>query len=243
MIISEFSIQLYSTRREIWREGLPSVMEKLARIGYAGVEFAGYGDLPVDEMASMLQKNGLKPVGAHIGLDRLEWAFDEEIAYHRTLGTTFLIIPAAPFANAEEVKQTAARLNALAPRVRESGFRFAFHNHGVEFERDGAQYRLEDMMALSPETEIQLDVFWASKMGCDCVEFIKKHAGRICSLHIKQRDAAGESVDLGDGTLDFKALIQAGLETGVNCFVHEQEEFPGCAYESLGNGFRHIMSL
>jgi sugar phosphate isomerase/epimerase len=134
-------------------------------------------------------------------------------------------------------------MNELAPRVKDRGFRFAFHNHGIEFERDGAQYRLEDMMELCPDVEIQLDVFWASLMGCDCAEFIKKHAGRVSSLHIKQMDKNGESVDLGDGVLDFGLLIRTGLENGVSCFVHEQEEFAGDAYEGLENGYRHIMSL
>jgi sugar phosphate isomerase/epimerase len=243
MIISDFSIQLYSVRREIWRAGLPAALEELGRIGYTGVEFAGYGDLPVDEMLTYLQQNGMKSAGTHIGLDWLEWAFEREMEYNKALGTEFIIVPSAPFGNAEEVRLTAARLNALAPRVKDHGFRFAFHNHDIEFERDGAQYRLEDMMELAPDVEIQLDVFWAANKGCDIEAFIRKHGGRVTSLHIKQRDAEGESVDLGDGVLDFKAIIQTGLECGINSFVHEQEEFSGDAFEGLENGFEHIMSL
>lgn len=243
MLIKDFNIQLYSVRREVWRMGLPAVLDKLGRIGYSGVEFAGYGDLPVDEMLLLLQQNGLRSVGTHVGLDRLEWAFDEEMAYNKALGTTFIIVPSAPFSGPEDIRRTAARLNALAPKVKQHGFRFVFHNHGVEFEKDCCQYRLEEMMALCPDVEIQLDVFWAAKMGCDCVDFIRKHAPRVCSLHIKQYDDSGESCDLGDGVLDFSALIQTGLEHGITNFVHEQEEFDGDAYEGLENGYRHIMSL
>jgi sugar phosphate isomerase/epimerase len=242
-MLKDFNIQLYSVRCEVWRTGLPAVLERLSGIGYTGVEFAGYGGLPVDETHLLLQQNGLRSVGTHVGLERLERAFDEEMAYNKELGTEFIIVPSAPFGSAEEVRQTAARLNALAPRVKKHGFRFAFHNHGTEFERDGPLCRLEDMMALCPDVEIQLDVFWASKMGCDCLSFIEKHTPRVSSLHIKQMDADGENVDLGDGVLDFKAMIQTGMTNGIGYFVHEQEAFSGDAFESLENGFKHIMSL
>jgi sugar phosphate isomerase/epimerase len=243
MIIKDFNIQLYSVRQEVWRKGLPHVLWRLGKIGYTGVEFAGYGDLPVDEVISMLKEHGLKSAGTHVGLDTLEWAFEHEMAYNKALGTELIIVPSAPFSNPEEVRQTAKRLNALAPKVKAHGFRFAFHNHGVEFERDGANYRIEDMMELCPEVDIQLDVFWASKMGCDCNAFVKKHAPRVISLHIKQYDESGESADLGDGVLDFKSIIQNGLDCGIGNFVHEQEDFSGCMFEGLANGYKHIMSL
>ncbi|MDR0292808.1 MAG: TIM barrel protein [Oscillospiraceae bacterium] len=243
MLIKNFAIQLYSVRHEIGRDGFPAVLQKLSGIGYTGVEFAGYGGLSAFEMRFLLQKTGLKPVGAHIGLDRLEAAFDEETAYHKTLETAYIIVPSAPFGNAEEVKATAARLNALAPRVKDLGFQFAFHNHGVEFERDGERYRLEDMMELAPDVDIQLDLYWSSRMGCDCAAFIEKHAPRVISLHVKQMDASGGCVDLGDGVLDFQKLIGTGLRNGVKTFIHEQEEFSGDPFEGLANGYKHIMSL
>jgi sugar phosphate isomerase/epimerase len=243
MLIKEFGIQLYSVRHEIEQMGFAAVLEKLAAVGYTGVEFAGYGGLEAAEMFSLLQKYGLKAFGAHIGLDRLEQAFDEEIAYHKVLGSEFIVIPSAPFGNAEEVRQTAARLSKLTSKVKDRGFRFAFHNHGVEFERDGDRTRIENMMELASEVEVQLDVFWSHSMGADSEAFIKKHAGRVTSLHIKQIGASGESVDLGDGVIDFKALIQTGLNNGVGCFIHEQEEFSGDPFEGLENGYKHIMNL
>jgi sugar phosphate isomerase/epimerase len=243
MLIKDFSIQLYSVRDALGQMGFPAVLERLSLIGYTGVEFAGYGGLDALEMLSLLQKNKMKPRGAHIGFERLEQALDEEIAYHRVLGTEFIIVPHAPFGNAGDVKQTAERLNALAPKIKAAGFRFAFHNHDGEFGRDGVLYRLEDMMVLSPDTEIQLDVYWAAKMDCDCAAFIRKHSGRVTSLHIKQLDKSGGNVNLGDGVLDFRELIQAGIDCGIDYFVHEQEAFAGDTFKCMRDGYKHIMSL
>ncbi len=236
----DFAIQLYSVRQELETDGFPAILKKLSAIGYTGVEFAGCGGLSAPEMKALLEENKLRPVGAHIGLSRLEEALDEELTYHKTLGTTTITVPAAPFANAEEIATTAARLNALAPKITSAGFRFAYHNHGIEFERDDGALRIERMMEAAPEVEIQLDVFWASKKGCDCGEFVRRHAPRVTSLHIKQMDKTGECVDLGDGVLDFKTLIETARQSGVLEFIHEQETFAGDPFECLAKGFSHI---
>jgi sugar phosphate isomerase/epimerase len=244
MLIKDFNIQLYSVRHEIEKLGLPAVLEKLAAVGYTGVEFAGYWGYGAEDMLALLQKHGLKPAGAHIGLERLEEAFGEETAYHRALGIFCLTIPSAPFGSPEETAQTAKRLGTLVEKGRDYGFCFAFHNHWEEFEKDReGRYRLEDMMAAVPGIDIQLDLCWAAKMGCDCEGFIKKHSPRVTSLHIKQIDAAGNGCDLPDGVLDFAALIKAGLANGVHTFIHEQEEFAGEVFTSLARGFSHIGGL
>jgi sugar phosphate isomerase/epimerase len=239
----DFSIQLYSVRHPIEADGFPAVLTKLSGIGYTGVEFAGYGGLTAPEMKALLENNNLRPVGAHIGLGRLETALDEEIAYHKVLGTSTFTVPAAPFGSPDEVAATAARLKALAPKVKAAGFGFSYHNHGAEFERDGGILRIERLIEAAPEVDLQLDVYWASRMGCDCAAFIEKHAGKVTSLHIKQMDKDGESVDLGDGVLDFALLINTGKKHGAAEFIHEQESFSGDPFEGLARGFKHIQSL
>jgi sugar phosphate isomerase/epimerase len=242
-MIKNFSIQLYSIRDAIAAIGLETVLEKVAAIGYTGVELAGYHGYSAADSKALLDKNGLRSVGAHIGIERLEETLEEELAYHKTLGTPLIVVPYAPFASAEEVRELSARLSALAPKVKAAGFRFAFHNHDAEFERDGADYRIEDMMSLAPEVEIELDVYWAAKKGCDNAAFIKKHAPRICALHIKQMDASGRSVDLDGGVLDFREIIRAGLDIGLTEFIHEQEEFSSDPFDSVVKGYKHIMGL
>jgi sugar phosphate isomerase/epimerase len=239
----DFSIQLYSVRHELESKGFPAVLEKLGAIGYTGVEFAGYGGLSAVEMKALLERHNLRPVGAHIGLERLETAPDEELTYHKVLGTAYIVVPSAPFGNPGEVADTAERLKALAPKITGAGFRFAYHNHGAEFERDGGLLRIERLIAAVPAVEIQLDVYWASRMGCDCEDFIRRHAPRVTSLHIKQADKNGECVDLGDGVLDFKALIETGRQNGAAEFIHEQETFAGDPFEGLARGFAHIQGL
>ena len=53
-----FYIQLYTIREEMEKD-LFGTLERLAKIGYDGVEFAGYGGIPAADMAAKLKELGL----------------------------------------------------------------------------------------------------------------------------------------------------------------------------------------
>ena len=47
--MKKFSLQLYSLRKETEKD-FKGAIEKVAKMGYTGVEFAGYGGLAAEEM-------------------------------------------------------------------------------------------------------------------------------------------------------------------------------------------------
>src|SRR4051794_19457759 len=63
-------LQLYSVRDDCAKD-LPGVLKAVAKMGYTGVEFAGYYGRTAQELREMLDSNGLKCYGTHIGLETL----------------------------------------------------------------------------------------------------------------------------------------------------------------------------
>src|SRR5947209_5011524 len=63
-------LQLYSVR-DACAKDLPGVLKAVAKMGYTGVEFAGYYGRTAQELRQMLDEDGLKCYGTHIGLDTL----------------------------------------------------------------------------------------------------------------------------------------------------------------------------
>src|SRR5512142_3076412 len=61
------ALQLYTVRDELAKD-FPGTLEKVAKMGYAGVEFAGYGGLSASDLKGHLERLGLMPVGSHVGL-------------------------------------------------------------------------------------------------------------------------------------------------------------------------------
>lgn len=245
-LISEFSIQLYSLREEM-KDDFAGVMRRVGEIGYTGVEFAGYGGLTADEMKALLSECGLKSVGSHVPLERLQNNLEEELAFNKAIGTKYIIVPYFVMKNEEDVNTLAAQMREIAPKVRAAGFEFGYHNHAHEFEKDGGSYLLDLLLEKVPAEEmfLELDVFWASVASVDYISYIEKHAGRIPMLHLKQTSELGtqKCVDLDEGVIDFRELVLTGQKSGVKEYILEQEEFAVSAYQSIEKGFKHITSL
>ncbi|MDR2932792.1 MAG: sugar phosphate isomerase/epimerase [Oscillospiraceae bacterium] len=245
-LLNEFSIQLYSVREETAKD-FPGVLKKLGEIGYTGVEFAGYGGIPARDMKKYLDTYGLKSIGSHVNCQRLENNLDEELDYNRIIGTEYMVISSAVMGNRDEALAAAAFANKVGERCLKAGFGFAYHNHDKEFVKDGGDYLLDIFFANVDASicKMELDLYWAAFAGVDPIDYMQRNNARLRLLHIKQiRDyESRQCVDLGDGVIDFKTVVTRGKEYGVEHFILEQEEFAVSAFESVKNGFDHIMSL
>lgn len=193
-------IQTYSVREEMERDFTGSI-ERLARIGYAGVEFAGnYGGLDVPGMKALLQDNGLDCISAHIGFDKTE----ESIDYMAGIGARYIICPSARVNDYESAMVAVGELNRLGAACKKAGLKYGYHNHTSEFRTHAGKYLLEHMIEnTDPDTVVfQLDVGWCVTAGADAVAFIQKHAGRFELIHAKE---AGEVVGTDD-IIDFSKV-------------------------------------
>ncbi|MDR0316431.1 MAG: sugar phosphate isomerase/epimerase [Treponema sp.] len=242
-LVDQFAIQLWSVR-DVMQNDYVGVLEKLAKMGYTGVEFAGYGGLSAQEMKQALDTNGLKSIGSHIGLSRLTENLDEEIAFHKVLGTEYLICPKANINTREDTLKLAETLKPVIAKITDAGFKFAYHNHAHEFVQSDGEYLLDILFRhLPPQSIMELDIFWSSYAGVDSLAYMEKHKDRLKLLHVKQIDQNKRCVDLNQGILDFKDIITRAKAWGVSHFILEQEAFEVSSLVSVKNDIDYIMSL
>jgi sugar phosphate isomerase/epimerase len=253
-LIDQFAIQLYSVR-DVIENDFTGTLKKLAAMGYTGVEFAGYGVLSAREMKDLLESLKLKPIGSHINLERLTKNLDEEIAYHKVLGTEYLICPYSAIKSEDDTLELAKTLKPVIAKISDAGFKFAYHNHAHEFaESDGAinggainggeEYLLDILFEnLPPQAAMELDVFWAAHAGVEPESYMEKHKDRLKLLHVKQIDKDKHCVDLDQGILDFKEIITKAKLQGVEHFILEQEAYAVSSMVSVKNDIDYIMSL
>ena len=78
----------------------------------------------------------------------------------------------------------------------------------------------------------QLDVFWAADAGADVVALIEEYGDRIELLHIKDGDLNGDArgipSDVGEGELDWDAILEAA-QGSVKYYVVERDGAPADA--------------
>jgi sugar phosphate isomerase/epimerase len=242
-LVEQFAIQLYSLR-DIIDNDFAGTLKKLAEMGYTGVEFAGYGGLSAQEMKEVLTANGLKPVGAHIGIKRFTDQIDEEIAYHKIVGTEYLICPFCDIKTREDAVKLAEVLGPVIVKLNDAGFKFAYHNHAHEFALEGGEYLLDILFGnLPPQAAMELDVYWAAFADVEPLAYMEKNRDRLKLLHVKQIDNDKHCVDLDRGVLDYRKIITRAKALGVQHFILEQEEYEVSSIVSVKNDIDYIMSL
>src|SRR5213593_3600317 len=87
-------LQLYSVRDECAKD-LYGTVQAVGKMGYKGVEFAGYYNRDAKTLRKLLDDAGLKCCGTHIQLDTLLGDnLAKTVEFNQTLGNKFLIVPA-----------------------------------------------------------------------------------------------------------------------------------------------------
>ena len=230
--MKEVSLQLYSLREEFEKD-YKATMRAVANMGYTGVEFAGYGNLPKEEMKELLDECGLAAVSSHVGLEELEQNLDWHIDYLQFLGCHYLICPYSEMKIREDAVAIAERLNVLADRCAMRGMDFGYHNHGHEFAKteDGESLFSVMMKHCNNLVLAEIDVYWVRQAGEDPVEVIRRFAGKVPLVHLKElaRDSESNAFNagFGDGEIDFPEVVRVAKMLGAEHFIVEQEFHEG----------------
>ena len=183
------ALQLYSVRQDCERD-LSGTLKAVAEMGYEGVEFAGYYGRSAKELRVMLDDLGLAVAGTHISLDTLLGdRLAETVAFNRTLGNRFLIVPGLPeqYRNSRDAwRKTADVFNEIAAKLKPHGMRTGYHNHAIEFTpMDGGLPWDTIFGNTSDDVVMQIDLGNALRGGADPVPFIERYPGRAVTVHLK----------------------------------------------------------
>jgi sugar phosphate isomerase/epimerase len=232
--MTEFGFQLYSLRDV--DDPLPTVIRRVGDAGFDGVEFAGLGDSPVDDVTAALETADVAAAGAHVGLDRLEESADDVAETYRALGCDRIVVPWLDpdhFESAAAVDAAGERLSAVAATLAEAGSTLHYHNHDQEFVELDGEPALSRLAEAAADVRLELDLGWAGVAGYDPLAVLDAHADRIDVVHLKDYDAAtNEPVEVGTGDLDVEAAVSRARERGVDWVVYEAEGGPD-SYETL----------
>jgi len=232
--MAPYSYQLYSSRKF---PPLSATLAMLAEAGYAQVE--GFGGLFADPAAVTALKDALSQTGlampsGHFGLDLVENAPDEVLEIARTLGIDTVIVPfispAERPADGDGWRTFGHRLEEAGAPILQAGLAFGYHNHAFEFEptSDG-DVPMKLLLESGPSLKWEIDVAWVVRGGADPLDWIAAHADRIVAAHVKDIAPAGTNqdedgwADVGDGIMDWPAIMAALLRTPCRLFVMEHD--------------------
>lgn len=237
----KIGIQLYTLKDEIAKD-VKGVISKVALTGYKEVETFGltadekYFGLSVKEFGQLLKDNNLTtPSGHYTPATMLFENGDGDDVKKlcdvgNTLGHEYIIIPyleESRRSTIDQYKAIADRMNKAGEICKSYNLKLAYHNHDFEFLNIDGQ-RGYDIFLDSTDKDLvkmELDIYWAVRAGLDPIDLFKRQPGRFELWHIKDMDKADttKNTEIGNGTIDFKKLMQNAKLSGVKHYFLEQE--------------------
>lgn len=211
------------------------------------------------------------------GMESLSTDYDKIVADARALDAQILRIPMLPFpamASKDLLLHFVDMAATYSNRLADDGLSLVFHNHHAEFAKFDGRTIMQIIRDAAPALRYEVDVHWVHRAGVNPVTFLHDYAGMVDLIHLKDYRIGNlppESLELlktgdmkgfmaaftgivqfaevGEGNLDFPAIIDAALATGVQHLLVEQDDLYGrdaldCLTTSRDNlramGYAHL---
>jgi sugar phosphate isomerase/epimerase len=245
--------QLYTVRDYTKTiEGVAESLKKIADIGYRVVQISGFGPVAACEVARLVEDNGLTVASTHVGWDRFTKDLDNLIEEHLLWKCEHPAVGSLPreYHSLEGLRRFVDDLAPVAEKLASAGMDFSYHNHNHELAKyDGVTW-LERLYDAAPAEmlKFEIDTYWIQAGGADPAWWIRKCAGREPLLHLKDMIVTPEReqrfAEIGEGNLNWPAIMQAAAESGVEWyFVEQDRSYDRDPFESLAISYRNLVKM
>lgn len=227
----KIALQLYSVREDCARD-FPETLKAVAKMGYEGVEFAGYYNRSAKELKKMLDDLGLKVAGTHTKLNTLSGdELKKTIEFHHILKNKYLIVPSLPEERRNSKSawlETAKLFNDLAEKVKPDNMIVGYHNHTPEFQLMDGEYPWNIFYNnTGSDVVMQLDTGNAMNGGVTAIgilDILNKYPGRSKTIHLKEYSPTNKGALIGEGDVKWKDVLSfCETKGGTEWYVIEQE--------------------
>jgi sugar phosphate isomerase/epimerase len=241
----KLGLQLYSLNNEMKKDPA-GVLKQVAAFGYREVETYGFnhgnnqfywGRTPKD-FKRLLDDNNLTSASGHYDIDKFlinDVTKDERIRYvddcikgAHILQQDYIVWPwlDPQLRNMEKFKLLAATLNEIGEQVKKAKLQLLYHNHNFEFiPMDGKIGYDVILQETDPAlVKLELDLYWAIRSGQHPHQLFASQPGRFPVWHMKDMDKKDPDLHavMGDGSIDFKAILPEAALSGLKHFFVEQ---------------------
>lgn len=262
MTNGKIGVQMFNLKDKIKELGVYETLKTVKELGFSAVEVTqmDMNEENVSELKRASQDFNIKIASVSAPLDTmpgmpgesLTTDFDKIVADCKKLDCNYVrigMMPITLMGHKDKVMEYIFQAEEMANRLAEHGIELYYHNHHIEFEKYDGEPLLDMMKNNTSKLGFELDVHWIQRGGEDPVNVIKRFAGRVSLLHLKDyrighidlteddyKDMSKfmykftniiEFAELGEGSLDIQAIIEAGQESGVKYFLIEQDDTYG----------------
>lgn len=218
-------------------EDMVSTIRKIKAMGYDYLQISGFGPIDAVDLKEICDDAGVLPIGAHVGLNVFRTDEAKVIADCRAWGVHYVAIPSlnpADYTTQADWEKLFHEFDGYAQRFVKEGIVVQYHNHAFEFEKlgikagAGGKTILEMLYDNTKLLQGEPDFGWIARGGYNPVFWANKLKGRIDQVHLKDWGIVDNQPSfraIGEGSLDYPAIIKACIASGTKDFIVEQDTF------------------
>jgi sugar phosphate isomerase/epimerase len=256
----KIGIQIY-TIRDIMQKDARSGFQAIAAAGYKQLELAGYREgkvygMPIADLKKLASDEGMRIVSSHVGINLVEYFKNNALPadYLQSLddaaflGQTYQVVPALAQAfrgDRENGLRIAEVFNKAGMEARNRNLQFGYHNHAFEFDPIGDSNLMEIILQNTDPNlvKMEMDIYWVVFAKQDPIQWLKRFPGRFDLYHMKDLAATEkrESIEIGDGTIDFNKIIKEGGPA--KYYLVEQEAYRTNSLDAMKANYGRISRL
>ena len=260
--VTHLGVQLYSVRDDMSKDPVGTI-GAIAKMGYREVEGYGYDNgkmfgMSIPEFTKVLRDNGLKMYSSHCGFtlknydagkkdltDATKKAIDDAAA----MGQRYFTCPWMDVEERKMIDKLIPAYQAGAEYAHKAGLRFAYHNHNFEFETRGPDNRLliEWLLhEIDPKLmDMEMDIYWVSFAKNNPLDWFRLYPGRWALCHVKDmaNTEKRETVEVGDGTIDFPAIFKQRAQAGLKYYIVELEHYKTTPLEGVKKARSNFLKM
>jgi sugar phosphate isomerase/epimerase len=255
-------VQLWSVRDDMKKDAKGTI-EAIAKMGYRQVEPFGFDGgnlfgLSYADFNSLLKSNGLTMPSTHSMFtlahyneatnditDDAKKIIDNAAKY----GAKYIIAPWMKEEDRKSIDKMAKALNAAGKYAKKAGIRQAYHNHNFEFEQKAADGRLL-IECLLHDTDpslvtFEMDIYWVVNANYNPLDMFRLYPGRWELCHAKDLAATDkrESIEVGDGTINFKKIFKHADQAGLKYYIVELENYVTTPIQGVKRARKNLVKV
>jgi sugar phosphate isomerase/epimerase len=254
-------LQLWSIR-DVVQKNLIGTLSAVRKMGYREIEAAGYSEgkfygkspaefkkIIADLGLSMPSGHNMMTSADYLGKGMLSDSMKQTIDACAEVGQKFVICPYMIDSDRNEgkVKHLIEGFNAAGEACKKAGMVYGYHNHDFEFVKIGNKTMYEHILdGTDPKlVTMELDLYWSEKGGDSSVNLFKKYPGRFQLVHVKDmaKTEQKETVEVGNGSINFQEIFKSAPMAGVSYFVVELEHYKTTPMEGVAIAYKNLKKL
>jgi len=255
-------VQMWSVRDAADKDPR-GTLEKLSGMGYSEVEGYKYDNglfyaYSPDAFKKLLKDVDLRMPSAHTGISIKHWDSSTRtindlakkiIDDHAAIGVKQLICPSIDedWRTAEHLKQLCEVFNHFGEACKKSGIQFGYHNHDNDFKKVENKFIIDLVLQQTDPTLViwEMDLYWVKYANEDPAKWINQYGERIHAFHVKDMadTTRRESVEVGEGTINFETLFKLPGASKVIYYIVELEDYRTTSMEGVDISLHHLKKI